>query len=53
MSNNIFEKINNDILNMQIKKSKLESNNNLIIIIIIIIILLLILSNNKKRGQNL
>lgn len=50
MSNNIFEKINNDILNMQ-KKNKPKPINNFIIIILIII-LLIILITNKKGRQN-
>jgi hypothetical protein len=49
MSNNIFEKINNDILNMQKKNIyKQKFNNNFIILIIIIIILLIILTCKKK-----
>ncbi len=52
MSNNIFEKINNDILKIQ-KKNKPKPINNFIIIIIIIIILLAILVTNKKGGQNI
>jgi len=52
MSNNIFDTINNDILNMQ-KKNKPKPINNFIIIILIIIILLIILVTNKKGRQNL
>ena len=52
MSNNIFEKINNDILNMQ-KKNKPKPINNFIIIILIIIILITILITNNKGGQKL
>jgi hypothetical protein len=44
MINNIFEIINNDILDMQIKKS----NNNFIILTIIIIILLIILTCKRR-----
>ena len=52
MTNNIFDKINNDILDMQ-RKNKQKPNNNFIIIIIIIIILLLIFFNYKRGGKNI
>ncbi len=48
MTNNIFDKINNDILEIQKIKNKPKSNNNFIILIIIIIIIFIILLNNKK-----
>ena len=51
MSNNIFEKINNDILNIQKNKSKINNNkiNNFIIPILIIILLILFIFKEDKN----
>jgi hypothetical protein len=51
MTNNIFDKINNDILKIQNKNKPKFINNSIILIIIIIIIIFIILNNKKKEDK--
>ena len=47
MSNNIFQKINNDILDIQNKKYYNKNNSNFIIIIIFLLLIFVFICNKR------